>query len=119
MTFLYEELANEWKRWLPDDAIKTVRYGGYYTVLVRPGFRVISVNGNYCGRNNFILMINSTDPFGQLAWLIQELDNAERNGEKVHIINHVPPGGADCMKTWSHNYYDIINRYCFKYLKHL
>lgn len=54
--------------------------------------------------------MNSTDPYGQLAWLVDELEMAERNGEKVHIINHVPPGQPDCLKTWSRNYYDIINR---------
>lgn len=111
MEYLYEELATEWSRWLPDDKLKTVRDGGYYSYNVTENLRVISVNGNYCGRNNFLLMINSTDPYGQLDWLINELQTAENNDEKVHIINHVPPGGPDCMKAWSHTYYNIINRY--------
>lgn len=33
------------------------------------------------------------------------------NGEKVHIIGHIPPGHSDCLKVWSRNYYQIINRY--------
>lgn len=111
MSYLYDQLAVEWSRWLPDYALETVRKGAFYSVLVRPGLRVISVNGNYCERSNFFLMLNSTDPLGQLAWLVSELDSAEKNAERVHIINHVPPGRYDCLKTWSKNYYDIVNRY--------
>ncbi|KZC11549.1 Sphingomyelin phosphodiesterase, partial [Dufourea novaeangliae] len=39
------------------------------------------------------------------------LVRAEMNGEKVHIIGHIPPGHSDCLKVWSRNYYQIINRY--------
>ncbi|XP_058792159.1 sphingomyelin phosphodiesterase-like isoform X2 [Phymastichus coffea] len=111
MSWLYDELDREWSRWLPSHTSETIRHGAYYSVLVKPGFRILSVNGNYCSRNNFWLLKNSTDPAGVLAWLIRELDQAETNGEKVHIIGHVPPGGRDCIKVWSRNYYDIINRY--------
>lgn len=110
MSYLYDRLATEWSRWLPQSAINTVRVAGCYSVLVRPGLRIISINGNYCSRNNFFLMLNSTDPLGQLAWFIEELEGAEARGEKVHVLNHIPPGQPDCMKTWSRNYYDIINR---------
>nr|CAD7446823.1 unnamed protein product [Timema bartmani] len=37
--------------------------------------------------------------------------SAEFNGEKVHVIGHIPPGHSDCLKVWSRNYYKIINRY--------
>ena len=47
----------------------------------------------------------------ELQWLINELQAAEFNEEKVHIIGHIPPGHSDCLKVWSRNYYLIINRY--------
>lgn len=56
-------------------------------------------------------MQNSTDPMSQLQWLINELQMAEAANEKVHIIGHIPPGSEDCLKTWSHNYYEIVARY--------
>ena len=56
------------------------------------------------------LLINSTDPADQLRWLVNELTLAEENGQKVHIIGHIPPGHGDCAKTWSYNYHKIINR---------
>lgn len=55
--------------------------------------------------------MNSTDPAKELQWLIYELQQAEDKGEKVHIIGHIPPGAADCMRVWSRNYYQIVERY--------
>ncbi|XP_014209092.1 sphingomyelin phosphodiesterase-like [Copidosoma floridanum] len=111
MSWLYDELNHEWSRWLPAETSKTIKRGAFYSTLVKPGLRIISINGNYCNRNNFWLLLNSTDPVGELAWLIDELQAAENKSEKVHIIGHVPPGESDCVKVWSKNYYDIINRY--------
>lgn len=27
------------------------------------------------------------------------------------FVGHIPPGASDCMKVWSRNYYQIIERY--------
>lgn len=34
-----------------------------------------------------------------------------QTGKKSLIIGHIAPGSSDCMKTWSKNFYNIINRY--------
>ncbi|XP_018912872.1 sphingomyelin phosphodiesterase isoform X2 [Bemisia tabaci] len=109
--WLYTELDNQWRQWLPASVSRTVRRGAFYSVLVRPGFRVISVNMNYCNNKNWWLLLNSTDPVKELQWFIYELQSAEFSGEKVHVIGHIPPGHSDCLKVWSRNYYSIINRY--------
>ena len=57
------------------------------------------------------LLMNNTDPGGQLAWLIQQLLQAERAGDKVHIIGHIPPSGFTHSFGWS--YHSIVNRYIF------
>lgn len=111
ITWLYEALDAQWRRWLPAGASHTVRRGAFYSVLVRPGFRIISLNMNYCNNKNWWLLLNSTDPATELQWLIYELQSAEFSGEKVHLIGHIPPGHSDCLKVWSRNYYAIINRY--------
>lgn len=59
------------------------RIGGFYALSPRPGLRLISLNMNFCSRENFWLMINSTDPAGQLQWLVGELQTAEDRGDKV------------------------------------
>ena len=57
------------------------------------------------------LLINATDPAGQLQWLIDQLQAAEDKGERVHIIGHIPPGHGDCIQAWSWNYHKIVDRY--------
>ena len=45
------------------------------------------------------MLLNLTDPVGQLEWLVEELFKAEAAGEKVHILGHIPPGITDCLKV--------------------
>ncbi|KAI8039963.1 hypothetical protein M5D96_007388 [Drosophila gunungcola] len=111
ISWLYDELDVQWRRWLPQSVTHTVRRGAFYSVLVRPGFRIISLNMNYCNNKNWWLLLNSTDPATELQWFIYELQSAEFSNEKVHVIGHIPPGHSDCLKVWSRNFYKIISRY--------
>lgn len=40
-------VAEEWLQWLPKETKRTIRCGGYYSVLVKPGFRIIGLNNNF------------------------------------------------------------------------
>ncbi|XP_043197858.1 sphingomyelin phosphodiesterase-like isoform X2 [Amphibalanus amphitrite] len=111
VSWLYDELDKEWRRWLPEQTSATVRRGAFYSVLVKPGFRIVSLNMNYCNNKNWWLLLNATDPAQELSWLIYELQSAELNDEKVHILGHIPPGHTDCLAVWSKNYYRIVDRY--------
>ncbi|GIY49238.1 sphingomyelin phosphodiesterase [Caerostris darwini] len=110
ISWLYDEVEKAWSNWLPGTS-HTLKLGAFYTAEVYPGLRIISLNMNYCNSLNWWLLVNSTDPTGQLAWLVAQLQMAEDKGEKVHIIGHIPPGEPDCLGMWSSNYYKIINRY--------
>ncbi|CAK8680915.1 unnamed protein product [Clavelina lepadiformis] len=110
--WLYDGLVKAWSNWLPEDALQTVRSGGYYTTLVQPGFRIVSLNTNFCYTDNWWIWLDSKDPAGMLTWFVRVLTSAEENGELVHVIGHVPPGREpDCLRTWSENYYRIIERF--------
>ncbi|XP_068906860.1 sphingomyelin phosphodiesterase-like [Tenebrio molitor] len=111
ISWLYTRVADYWRKWLPASVGNTVLHGGFYSVLVRPGFRIISLNTNYCHTLSWWLTVNSTDPAKELEWLIYELQEAENRGEKVHIIGHIPPGSSDCMKVWSKNFNMIVQRF--------
>ncbi|KAK6618144.1 hypothetical protein RUM44_002595 [Polyplax serrata] len=111
VSWLYEELDKQWRNWLPSDTSETVQLGGFYTTLIRPGFRMVSLNTNYCYHRNWWLMLNSTDPVDQLHWLVDVLKKAEDNKEKVHIIAHIAPGQSDCLPTWRDNFYRIASRF--------
>lgn len=60
------------------------------------------------------LLMNDTDPGGQLEWLIQQLLQAERVGDKVHIIGHIPPAAFTHSFGWS--YHSIVNRYVVEWV---
>ncbi|XP_064596702.1 sphingomyelin phosphodiesterase-like [Liolophura sinensis] len=107
--WLYERFVSSWG--LPSSTAQDVLRGGYYTVSPYPGLRVVSLNNNYCNNMNWWVLLNTTDPAGELSWLVDVLTRAERNHEKVHILSHIPTGSGDCLQAWSWSYYDIINRF--------
>ncbi|XP_026517535.2 sphingomyelin phosphodiesterase, partial [Terrapene carolina triunguis] len=80
--WLYGAMAEAWEGWLPPEALETLRLGGFYTLRLRPGLRLVSLNMNFCSEANFWLLINATDPAGQLQWLVGVLQAAEEQQEK-------------------------------------
>jgi sphingomyelin phosphodiesterase len=56
------------------------------------------------------LIHNPKDQDGQLQWLADILLQAEKDGEKVHILGHIPSGDSECLKTWSREFHKIIDR---------
>lgn len=109
----------------------TLNYGGYYTQVVKPGFRIIGLNSNVCYiynwsvyaismlydfNNHFSLLkrwllYNDIDPFQQLNWLVNILAEVEIKNEVVHILSHIPPGDDTCIAEWTRQYHRIIERY--------
>ncbi|CAL4059731.1 unnamed protein product [Meganyctiphanes norvegica] len=110
ITWLYENLAEKWSYWLPDEVLPDVLQGGFYVVSPYPGLRVISVNMNYCGTGNFFLLMDNVDPVDEMKWLVYQLTEAENMGDKVHILGHIPSGDT-CDKTWSHVFNSVVTRF--------
>uniref|UniRef100_A0A1I8IP86 Sphingomyelin phosphodiesterase n=1 Tax=Macrostomum lignano TaxID=282301 RepID=A0A1I8IP86_9PLAT len=109
MDWLYTKVWQLLSPWIPADQKANVLGGGYYTHLLRPGLRVVSLNMNYGGDLNWWLLGNLTDPDGQYQWFIDVLQRAEDSGEKVHVLGHIPPNGV--IKGYSWNYFKIAERY--------
>uniref|UniRef100_A0A1A8EJK4 Acid sphingomyelinase-like phosphodiesterase n=1 Tax=Nothobranchius korthausae TaxID=1143690 RepID=A0A1A8EJK4_9TELE len=88
---IYKAAAALWKPWLDADALLTLSQGGFYSLLVKPGLRLVSLNTIlYYGPDEVTL--NMTDPAGQFQWLEKTLEKAALNLEKVYVIAHVPVG---------------------------
>ncbi|KAK5903152.1 hypothetical protein CgunFtcFv8_006959 [Champsocephalus gunnari] len=88
---VYRAAAELWRPWLQNEALLTLSQGGFYSQLVKPGLRVVSLNTIlYYGPNK--VTENMTDPAGQFEWLEKTLQKAARSLEKVYIIAHVPVG---------------------------
>ncbi|KAM9316661.1 cyclic GMP-AMP phosphodiesterase SMPDL3A [Gastrophryne carolinensis] len=93
---VYTAVAEAWRPWLSEEALATLRKGGYYSQIYKSNetkvpLRIISLNTNlYYSPNN--VTINITDPADQLVWLEETLQFSKQKGEKVYIIAHVPIG---------------------------
>ncbi|KAJ0178770.1 hypothetical protein K1T71_005545 [Dendrolimus kikuchii] len=110
-TWLYDALVRKWDFYLTDEAKETLRLRGDFSMLVRPGLRVISLNNNVAYRYNWWLVYDPLDAKRQLDWLVEELYKAEQAGEGVHILAHIPPGVHDLTYTWTREYNRIVNRF--------
>jgi len=99
-SWVYETAAKLWKQFLPDDAITTLKKGGYYTLKITSGLRLIVLNTVIYYHQNTQTSTKEKDPGGQIAWLRKELAAAEKNKEVVYIASHIPPGPtSDPMHT--------------------
>nr|XP_017514503.2 acid sphingomyelinase-like phosphodiesterase 3a isoform X1 [Manis javanica]XP_036849562.1 acid sphingomyelinase-like phosphodiesterase 3a isoform X2 [Manis javanica] len=97
---VYNAVANLWKPWLHEEAIDTLRKGGFYSqkVSTNLNLRIISLNTNlYYGPN--IVTLNKTDPANQFEWLENTLNISQQNKEKVYIIAHIPVGYLPSSKS--------------------
>lgn len=47
----------------------------------------------------------------QLQWFQETMLNAEKFNEKVHILAHVPPNTASCIRAWNREFERIIERF--------
>ncbi|XP_026755507.2 sphingomyelin phosphodiesterase 1-like [Galleria mellonella] len=110
-TWLYEALAKKWDHYLTDEAKATLLDRGDFSILARPGLRIISLNNNVAYRYNWWIVYDPLDAKKHLDWLVEELQKAEQAGEKVHILTHIPPGVHDLTYTWTREYNRIINRF--------
>jgi len=89
--WLFDAITEYWAPWLTNSSLETLNYGGYYSELVEPGFRIVSLNTVFYYNQNK-QCLNLTDPAGQFSWLNSTLYQAKQNNEQVWIIGHVPPG---------------------------
>ncbi|KAI1332015.1 V-type ATPase [Xylariaceae sp. FL0255] len=112
--WLYDLLSLKWEKWIGTNATETTRDFGAYSAKYTDGnLRIISLSTNLWYMHNFWLYEEpmQRDPSGQLAWLVNALDAAEKAGERVYIIGHMPMGVHDAFPDAS-NYFDqIVNRY--------
>ena len=112
--WLYDVLSFSWTRWVEPRAVDTARkFGAYSTKYPDGNLRVISLSTNLFYVHNYWLYEESMekDPSGQIAWLIDELDAAEKAGERVYIIGHMSIGARDAFHDASKYLDKIVNRY--------
>ena len=110
-TDLLQGLADIFKPYLDDEAYESFRKYGYYTQLVKKNLRIISINCLLCDSFNFFLLYDSSQPRQMFKWLENVLNQAEKNGEIVHIMDHIPMESAQHTVQCSSRLKILIDRY--------
>ena len=107
MNWLYEELLDQWRDWIPESQHELFKKYGYYS-LVDGNVKWIVLNMNYCNRLNFWVAYDYHELGFMLNWLQMELQNALKAGQYVYITGHIAPDPADCIDNWVNAYEKII-----------
>jgi len=110
-TELLQGLADIFKPYLDDNAYETFRKYGYYTLLVKNNLRIISINCLLCDSFNFNLLYDSFQTRQMYKWLENVLDEAEKNGEIVHIMDHIPMQSSQHTIQCSSRLKILMDRY--------
>ncbi|AEO67682.1 uncharacterized protein THITE_2116556 [Thermothielavioides terrestris NRRL 8126] len=115
--WVYDALNANWAKWFgsgTDNAVEKMgAYNAAYTSPAGGKLRVINLNTNLYYIDNFYLYEEpmELDPSGQWAWLVAQLDAAEKAGDRVYIIGHMPMGVSDAFREASNFFDQIVNRY--------
>lgn len=57
------------------------------------------------------LLYGADEMIAHLEWLRDTLVLAETAGEKVHILGHVPPQTATCIRAWNREYDSLVRQF--------
>lgn len=112
--WVYDTVSTNLGRWINSTSVQETDNFGAYSIEYPGGkLRIISLNTNLYYIENFWLYEKTmeTDPSGQFAWLVNELQAAETAGDRVYIIGHMPMGLPDAFRDASDYFDQIVSRY--------
>jgi len=115
VSWLYNSLSSQWNIWLSDDACESIEKRGFYSArLPKDNMRIIGMNTNFWYKFNWWMLMrpkDEWDPEYMLKWIIEELDDAERLGEKVCILGHMIATSGDAFPSFNSYFSQIVTRY--------
>ena len=90
--FVYEFCRKNWGDFLSHKSLENHKINQFYSERVMPGLRIVAINTAMFFCCNSLIPLSTIDPGGQNAWLRAELLDAQKAGDKVFLIAHVPFG---------------------------
>ncbi|KAJ3783471.1 sphingomyelin phosphodiesterase [Lentinula aff. detonsa] len=114
--WVFDTQSAGWEQWIGSAASQQVDHisGSYAATVPDMNLVILSLNTQYWYRQNLWLYDSDTfqpDPNGILSFMVEQLQAAENNGQRVWVIGHIPLGKSDIVEDQS-NYYDqILQRY--------
>ncbi|MCQ2820470.1 MAG: PPN1 endopolyphosphatase family protein [archaeon] len=111
-TAMLEGIANTYKEFLHPDAYESFKKYGYYT-MKHPGsnLRIVSLNCFACDNFDFHLFNSKKEAQNMFAWLENVLREAEKNGEYVYLLNHIPLNEETFLNECAYRLIAIIDRF--------
>ncbi|XP_046327527.1 acid sphingomyelinase-like phosphodiesterase 3b [Haliotis rufescens] len=111
-THYYDDILTkgDWSQLLEKQEQAQFQKGGYYSRIVRQGLRLVVLNSNLWYSMNKKVTGN-LDPNQQLAWLRQQLTDADTAQQKVYIVAHICPGAFERLQGMSWFYPEFNKRY--------
>ncbi|ELP89736.1 sphingomyelin phosphodiesterase, putative [Entamoeba invadens IP1] len=111
--------------WLSERSLELFRKGGYYSELLEPNIRLVSMNfaymdmyGVHCGD------YATTDPAGMVQWFNQTLQLAQKANEKIVILSHEciglkSTGIVDLAPKFNTDFDELMRSYSDVIITHL
>ena len=110
--WVFEVFADIWKDYLTPEAYRNLTNFGYYHMKhLDTNLRIVGTFSMVYDIQNWYLLPNHTDPFGELKFLEETLEMCEHNNEVVYILGHIPPGDVFTLGEWTIRYRALINRF--------
>eukprot|EP00123_Amoebidium_parasiticum_P010130 comp19913_c0_seq1/m.24151 comp19913_c0_seq1/g.24151 ORF comp19913_c0_seq1/g.24151 comp19913_c0_seq1/m.24151 type:complete len:450 (-) comp19913_c0_seq1:490-1839(-) len=106
-----------WNDTMLEPRITTFQRGGFYSHEVDDGLLLIALNTIPYSTKHSPDTRSNPDPFGQFSWLESTLSGARKNGTKVYVMGHIPPGLDSYalepmwVETYAERYRKIIGDY--------
>lgn len=111
---ILKNISSAWSKWITSVSINNVKTGGYYWQYLDKGVRVLCINSIYYDTDN-IFQIKSDDEDersgNQWIKIHNELEDANEKGDKVIIINHIPPGSGEANDYYVNKLVNISDKY--------
>lgn len=98
-----------WAPFFPNDSDfnRTMLEGGYYSVPLKNGVRILALNTLYWDPFNRV----NHSPKTQEAWMKSVLNDTEAKGDTVWILGHVAPGASEATQDYTDLMVNLLETY--------
>jgi predicted phosphodiesterase len=101
--------------WIPFKDYNNIKkhYSGF-SIETQRGLKVVAINSNTYYQKNYYSYWNMTedyDQFGTLKFVVDELLESERNGQRVWLMAHIPFVDYDTLPIQAEIYKQIVTRF--------
>lgn len=111
-TILLHGISKPFRKYLTKEAYDSFSQYGYYTMIHKnTNLRIVSLNCVICDSMNFHLWGGNLEGAKMFQWLEKVLNDAEKNGEIIYLIDHIPSSSHQYVLNCSFRIKALLDRY--------